>query len=82
MSKQTAWTAEGTPFAAPEPPVGMVPRAGVLHRLSSPDMRVGVVMAPAGYGKTAHAAVLLSRDERPTAWIDLFRHRHFVTAPS
>ena len=49
----------------------MVPHADVLGRLSSPAMRVGVVTAPAGYGKTAHAAVLLSRDERPAAWIDL-----------
>ena len=48
----------------------------VLGWLSSPAMRVGVVTAPAGYGKTAHAAVLLSRDERPAAWIDLVYHRH------
>jgi LuxR family transcriptional regulator, maltose regulon positive regulatory protein len=71
VSKQTARTAQGTPFAPPDPPVGMVPRADVLGRLSSPAMRVGVVTAPAGYGKTAHAAVLLRRDERPAAWIDL-----------
>jgi LuxR family maltose regulon positive regulatory protein len=49
----------------------MVPRADVLGRLSSPAVRVGVVTAPAGYGKTAHAAELLRRDERPAAWIDL-----------
>jgi len=72
VSKQTA---QGTPFAPPDPPVAMVPRADVLHRLSSPTVRVGVITAPAGYGKSSHAAVLVRRDERPTAWIDL-ENRH------
>jgi LuxR family maltose regulon positive regulatory protein len=61
----------GTPFTPPDPPEGMVPRNDVLERLSSPTVRVGVITAPAGYGKSSHAAVLVRGDERPTAWIDL-----------
>jgi LuxR family maltose regulon positive regulatory protein len=57
----------------------MVPSDHVLERLTSPTMRVGVITAPAGYGKTSHAAVLLRRDQRPAAWIDL-EDRH--TDPS
>jgi LuxR family maltose regulon positive regulatory protein len=58
-------------FEPPDPPVGMVPRGAVLEKLRSPVVRVGVITAPAGYGKTAHAAVLARQDSRPTAWIDL-----------
>jgi LuxR family maltose regulon positive regulatory protein len=34
-------------------------------------MRLGVITAPAGYGKTSHAAAWVARDNRPAAWIDL-----------
>lgn len=35
-------------------------------------MRLGVITAPAGYGKTSHAAAWVARDDRPTAWIDVY----------
>lgn len=34
-------------------------------------MRVGIVTAPAGYGKTSHVATWVATDPRPTAWIDV-----------
>jgi LuxR family maltose regulon positive regulatory protein len=43
----------------------------VLERLSGRAMRVGVITAPAGYGKTSHAAAWVAGDGRPVAWIDL-----------
>lgn len=58
-------------FSAPSSGEGLVLRAGVLERLSLPAMRVGVITAPAGYGKTSHAATWVAGDERPVAWIDL-----------
>jgi LuxR family maltose regulon positive regulatory protein len=61
----------GGRFAAPQPGEGLALRPRVLERLSVPAMRVGVVTAPAGYGKTSHVAALAARDDRPVAWIDL-----------
>jgi LuxR family maltose regulon positive regulatory protein len=61
----------GGRFIAPRPGEGLALRPGVLERLSAPAMRVGVVTAPAGYGKTSHAAAWAARDDRPAAWIDL-----------
>lgn len=46
-------------------------RPGVLDRLSASTMRVGVIAAPAGYGKSSHAAAWVASDRRPAAWIDL-----------
>jgi LuxR family maltose regulon positive regulatory protein len=43
----------------------------VLERLSAPGVRLGVITAPAGYGKTSHAAVFVSHDERASAWLDI-----------
>lgn len=61
----------GGRFAAPRPGEGLALRPGVLERLSAPAMRVGVVTAPAGYGKTSHAAAWAAGDDRPVAWLDL-----------
>jgi len=61
----------GGRFAAPQPAEGLALRPRVLERLSSPAMQVGVVTAPAGYGKTSHAAAWVAGDGRPVAWIDL-----------
>ena len=58
-------------FAAPQPGEGLALRPRVLDRLSVPAMRVGVITAPAGYGKTSHAAAWAAGDDRPVAWIDL-----------
>ena len=58
-------------FAAPEPGDGLALRPRVLDRLSVPAMRVGVITAPAGYGKSSHAAAWVAGDARPVAWIDL-----------
>jgi LuxR family transcriptional regulator, maltose regulon positive regulatory protein len=58
-------------FAAPRPATGLALRSDVLERLSSPAVRVGVIIAPAGYGKTSHAAAWAARDDRLVAWIDV-----------
>jgi LuxR family maltose regulon positive regulatory protein len=58
-------------FAAPQPAHGLALRHEVLERLSAPAVRVGVITAPAGYGKTSHAAAWASRDDRATAWLDI-----------
>lgn len=58
-------------FSSPEVPEGLALRREVLDRLASPGSRVVVVTAPAGYGKTSHAAEWARRDGRPVAWIDL-----------
>lgn len=62
-------------FAAPLPAEGLALRPGVLERLSRPAMRLGVITAPGGYGKTSHAAAWVAGDDRPAAWIDL-EERH------
>jgi len=61
----------GGRFAAPQPAAGLALRAEVLERLSAPGVRVGVITAPAGYGKTSHATALVARDDRAAAWIDV-----------
>ncbi len=58
-------------FTPPVPVDGVALRRDVLERLSSPSVRVGVVIAPAGYGKTSHAAALVAQDARPVAWLDI-----------
>jgi LuxR family maltose regulon positive regulatory protein len=58
-------------FAAPQPATGLALRSAVLERLAAPEVRVGVITAPAGYGKTSHAAVFVSHDERASAWLDI-----------
>jgi MFS superfamily sulfate permease-like transporter len=58
-------------FAPPQPADGLALRHGVLARLSASAMRVGVITAPAGYGKSSHAAAWVASDGRPVAWIDL-----------
>ena len=57
------------PVAAPHVAV----RPGVAEALSDPTVRVVVLTAPAGYGKTSHVAVAASVEARPTAWLDLER---------
>lgn len=63
-------------FAPPQPAAGMVLDPKVLDRLSTPGARIGVITAPAGYGKTAHAAAWTADDDRPAAWIDLEDHHN------
>jgi LuxR family maltose regulon positive regulatory protein len=58
-------------FGIPVPATGLALRAGVLERLSSPELRVGVITAPAGYGKTSHAAACAAHDHRGVVWIDV-----------
>ncbi len=58
-------------FAPPQPLDGLALRPLVLERLSAASMQVGVITAPAGYGKSSHAAAWVADDPRPVAWIDL-----------
>ncbi|MCU0310670.1 MAG: LuxR C-terminal-related transcriptional regulator [Acidimicrobiales bacterium] len=58
-------------WAPPRPAGDLVVRGTVLDRLSAPGVRVAVITAPAGYGKTSHAAAWLASDDRPVAWIDV-----------
>lgn len=58
-------------FAPPRPADGLALRSEVLERLSDPTVSVAVITAPAGYGKTSHAAMLAAHDPRPVAWIDV-----------
>jgi LuxR family maltose regulon positive regulatory protein len=55
----------------PRPADGLVLRRAVLDRLSAPGTRLGIVTAPAGYGKTSHVAAWVAADPRATAWIDV-----------
>lgn len=64
-------TGGGDRFTAPEPVERLALRTRVLERLSGQSMRVGVITAPAGYGKTSHASAWVAQDGRPVAWIDL-----------
>ena len=61
----------GGRFVAPQPGEGLALRPGVVERLSGSAMRVAVITAPAGYGKTSHAATWAAGERRPLAWIDL-----------
>jgi LuxR family maltose regulon positive regulatory protein len=58
-------------FGIPGPATGLALRTNVLDRLSAPGLGLGVITAPAGYGKTSHAAALAARDHRPVAWVDV-----------
>ncbi|MGZ5297030.1 MAG: LuxR C-terminal-related transcriptional regulator [Actinomycetota bacterium] len=58
-------------FAAPQPAAGLALRPEVSARLSAPDMRVGVITAPAGYGKSSHAAAWVAHEQRSAAWLDI-----------
>jgi LuxR family maltose regulon positive regulatory protein len=64
----TNWSAR---FEPPQPADGLVLRSMVLERLSDPMVRVAVITAPAGYGKTSHAAEFAAREQRPVAFIDV-----------
>jgi LuxR family maltose regulon positive regulatory protein len=55
----------------PRPTDGFVLRPGVLERLSEPTVGVALINAPAGYGKTTHAAAFAGSDPRPVAWLDV-----------
>jgi LuxR family transcriptional regulator, maltose regulon positive regulatory protein len=61
----------GARFDPPRPADGLALRSGVLERLSDPSVRVAVITAPAGYGKTSHAAAFVAQDLRSVAWIDV-----------
>jgi LuxR family maltose regulon positive regulatory protein len=58
-------------FDAPRPADGLALRSYVLERLCDPRVKVAIVAAPAGYGKTSHAAASAAVDPRPLAWIDV-----------
>lgn len=58
-------------FTPPAPPDGLALRRDVVERLSAPSVHGGLVIAPAGYGKTSHAAFIVNRDARPVAWLDI-----------
>lgn len=58
-------------FTAPVPSAGLALRSAVLARLSEPTTRLGVITAPAGYGKSSHAAAWVAGEHRTVAWIDL-----------
>lgn len=60
-----------TSFSSREVPHGLALREEVLGRMEAPGTRLAVMTAPAGYGKTSHAAAWARRDGRPVAWIDL-----------
>ena len=49
----------------------VVLRAGVLEILGTPGVRVVVVTAPGGYGKTSHVAAWVSQDSRAEVWLTL-----------
>ena len=49
----------------------VVLRAGVLETLGSPGVRVVVVTAPGGYGKTSHVATWAALDSRAEVWMTL-----------
>jgi len=60
-------------FAAPRSAAGLALRPTILERLCAPGVQIGVITAPAGYGKTSHAAAWVARGDRPAAWIDVER---------
>lgn len=67
--------AAGSAFVPPRPVSGLALRRRVLDLLSVPDIRLAIVTAPAGYGKTSHAIAWVAADARQTAWLDLLdRH--------
>jgi LuxR family maltose regulon positive regulatory protein len=61
----------GSRYEPPRPGDGLALRSKVLEQLSGPTVKVAVITAPAGYGKTSHAAALVAHDSRPAAWIDV-----------
>jgi LuxR family maltose regulon positive regulatory protein len=58
-------------FDPPRPADGLALRSKVLEQLSHPTVKVAVITAPAGYGKTSHATAFVAHDPRPVAWIDV-----------
>lgn len=56
---------------APSPSSEVVLRPDVMSRLSTPGLRLAVVAAAGGYGKTSHVAAWAADQERPVAWIDI-----------
>ena len=61
----------GSRYESPRPADGLALRSNVLEQLSGPTVKVAVMTAPAGYGKTSHAAAFVAREQRPVAWIDV-----------
>ena len=61
----------GSRYEPPRPADGLALRSKVLEQLSGPTVKVAVMTAPAGYGKTSHAAAFVAREQRPVAWIDV-----------
>jgi LuxR family transcriptional regulator, maltose regulon positive regulatory protein len=70
-SQSTDATNCSAPFDPPRPADGLALRSKVLEHLADPTARVAVITAPAGYGKTSHAAAFAAREQRPVAWIDV-----------
>jgi LuxR family maltose regulon positive regulatory protein len=58
-------------IAAPQPSADLALRTQIIEHLSEPNVRVGVITAPAGYGKTSHAAAWAAQQDRAVAWLDL-----------
>jgi LuxR family transcriptional regulator, maltose regulon positive regulatory protein len=56
------------PVLRPEPS-GLVSRIRLVRRLRATSARLGVLVAPAGYGKTTLLAQWERQDERPFAWV-------------
>jgi len=70
-TRSTDATNCGARFDPPRPAHGLALRSTVLEHPSEPTVRVAVITAPAGYGKTSHAAAFAGRQQRPVAWIDV-----------
>jgi LuxR family maltose regulon positive regulatory protein len=60
-----------SPFEPPHLPRHIALKPVVLERLDAATDGVGIVTAPAGYGKTTQAALWARGDGRPVAWLDL-----------
>src|SRR5215218_7574367 len=51
---------------------GLVPRPRLITRLAGdPSVRVALLVAPAGYGKTILLSEWARRETRPVAWVTL-----------
>ncbi len=59
----------------PDVEPGTVSRTGLVNRLRSTEgVRLAVIAAPPGYGKTTLLAQWAARDPRPFAWVTLDEH--------
>ena len=70
-ARSTDATSRSARFEPPRPADGLALRSKVLEQLSDPTVRVAVITAPAGYGKTSHAAAFAAQEQRPVAFIDV-----------